>query len=66
MLCEYGCGKEALHQFKNGKWCCSRKWTSCLEVKVRRKEMQNRSEVQKKRSDERAGDILSFGSLYVR
>ena len=22
-LCDYGCGKEATHQFKNGKWCCS-------------------------------------------
>jgi len=21
-LCDYGCGKEATHQFKNGKWCC--------------------------------------------
>jgi hypothetical protein len=22
MLCDYGCGQEATHQFKNGKWCC--------------------------------------------
>jgi len=21
-LCDYGCGKKAKHQLKNGKWCC--------------------------------------------
>lgn len=29
MICEYGCGQEALYQFKNGKWCCSNNWESC-------------------------------------
>lgn len=29
MLCEYGCNEEAIHQFSNGKWCCSEKWQSC-------------------------------------
>lgn len=28
-LCEYGCGKEAHYQFKNGKWCCNRNATNC-------------------------------------
>ena len=28
-LCDYGCGQEANHQFKNGKWCCSKYYTSC-------------------------------------
>ena len=32
-LCDYGCGKEATHQFKNGKWCCSREFQSCPEMK---------------------------------
>lgn len=27
--CEYGCGQEATHQFKNGKWCCSDKVFNC-------------------------------------
>lgn len=22
-LCDYGCGRKAIHQFKNGRWCCS-------------------------------------------
>jgi len=22
MICDYGCSEEAIHQFKNGKWCC--------------------------------------------
>jgi len=28
-LCDYGCGQEAIHQFKNGKWCCSNHYTQC-------------------------------------
>jgi len=33
MLCEYGCGKEAKHQFKNGKWCCESNFRKCSKVK---------------------------------
>ncbi len=33
MLCEYGCEKEATHQFKNGKWCCSKSHNSCPSLK---------------------------------
>jgi hypothetical protein len=33
MLCEYGCGKQATHQFKNGKWCCSKNQSSCNSIK---------------------------------
>ena len=28
-LCEYGCGQPAIHQFKNGKWCCSKIVLKC-------------------------------------
>jgi hypothetical protein len=28
-LCEYGCGQEAIHQFKNEKWCCGKSKNSC-------------------------------------
>jgi hypothetical protein len=28
-LCEYGCGREATTQFKNGKWCCNQYFKSC-------------------------------------
>jgi hypothetical protein len=29
-ICEFGCGKEAIHQFKSsGKWCCSKNANSC-------------------------------------
>jgi len=34
MLCEYGCGKEVTHQFKNGKWCCSDKAQKCEKIKT--------------------------------
>ena len=30
--CVY-CGREATHQFKNGKWCCSKNQSSCPENK---------------------------------
>ena len=29
MKCEYGCGKKAKYQLKNGKWCCSKSQNSC-------------------------------------
>ena len=29
MICDYGCGQEATHQFKNGKWCCSKYVNQC-------------------------------------
>lgn len=34
-LCDYGCGQEAKHPFKNGKWCCSKYSSQCSEVKNR-------------------------------
>ena len=33
MLCSYGCGKEAIYQFKNGKWCCNRNISKCKKIK---------------------------------
>lgn len=33
MLCDYGCGKEAIYQLKNGKWCCQKSQNSCDAVK---------------------------------
>lgn len=33
MLCDYGCGQEALFQFKNGKWCCSKNQNTCPSMK---------------------------------
>jgi len=39
LICEYGCGQEANHQFKNGKWCCSKNYNSCL---VARKKISTR------------------------
>jgi len=32
-LCDYGCGQEAKHQFKNSKWCCSKSHNSCPSMK---------------------------------
>ena len=38
-LCEYGCGQEAKHQFKNSKWCCSDDYRKCQAFieKIRQK-----------------------------
>lgn len=33
ILCEYGCGQEATHQFKNGKWCCSKTTNQCINIR---------------------------------
>ena len=32
-LCDYGCGQEATHQFKNGKFCCSKNISLCENTK---------------------------------
>jgi len=29
MICDYGCGQKAIHQFKNGKWCCKKLAVHC-------------------------------------
>ena len=32
-ICDYGCGREAKHQLKNGKWCCSEFYQSCPSIR---------------------------------
>ncbi len=32
-ICDYGCGKGAKYQFKNGRWCCSDSHNKCSKVK---------------------------------
>ena len=32
-LCDYGCGIEAAHKFKNGKFCCSNNTSKCPQMK---------------------------------
>ncbi len=34
MICDYGCGQKAIHQFKNGKWCCENNWRKCTFQKT--------------------------------
>lgn len=51
MKCDYGCGQQAIHQFKNGKWCCSLSVKSCPAIvkKSAKKRMGvKRNEEQKK------------------
>lgn len=31
-ICDYGCGEEATHQFKNGKWCCRDTYKKCKGI----------------------------------
>ena len=33
MLCNYGCGKEAKYQLKNGRWCCSKYPSQCSTIR---------------------------------
>lgn len=32
-LCDYGCGRKATCQLKNGKWCCSKSVNGCPEMR---------------------------------
>lgn len=36
-LCSY-CGQEAHYQLKNSKWCCSKNYQSCPEIKKKNRE----------------------------
>jgi hypothetical protein len=38
MECQYGCGKEAKFQLKNGKWCCEARSQKCSEVRRKNSE----------------------------
>jgi len=38
-LCDYGCGQEAKHQFKNSKWCCCDNVNECISFKNKNSEL---------------------------
>lgn len=38
-LCDYGCGRKANYQLKNGKWCCSSNWQSCPKSRQKNSEV---------------------------
>ena len=37
-ICDFGCGNEALYQFKSGKWCCESTCNKCEGFKTRMSE----------------------------
>jgi len=43
-ICEYGCGKEAKYQFKNGKWCCKPHRNSCPAMIEKNKKGQEKAD----------------------
>jgi hypothetical protein len=50
-LCEYGCGQEAKHQFKNGRWCCSNSVNSCLNKRKKNLEFWSRLGIKEEQSN---------------
>jgi hypothetical protein len=65
-LCDYGCGQEAKHQLKNGKWCCSKSHRQCpvyrkkASIQMKGKNTYLRSEEHKKKlSEAHKGKSLS-------
>ncbi len=72
-LCDYGCGQEAKHQFKNGKWCCSDNISKCqiirdiIRIKTEGKIVSKETRI--KQSEARKGKISylkgkSYEELY--
>jgi hypothetical protein len=57
--CDYGCGQKAKYQFKNGRWCCSRKCNSCLAVR-------KRISKSNKNPSEETREKLRKSQLYIR
>lgn len=56
-LCDYGCGQEAIHQFKNGKWCCSSSHKHCLGVR-KKIGLGNKNKIIKKETREKLSESL--------
>lgn len=62
MKCEYGCGREARFQMKNGKWCCENYCTKCEGFIKRNKGMKGRKhseETKRKLSENKKGNKLT-------
>ncbi len=55
ILCEYGCGKEAKYQFKNGKKCCSKNISKCEGIINKLKNRKVTVETRQKQSDSLKG-----------
>jgi 5-methylcytosine-specific restriction protein A len=65
IFCEYGCGKEARYQFKNGNWCCEDSHNKCLNIRKKNSKSSSRrlrpkhsSESKRKMSNSHKGKIL--------
>lgn len=58
-VCDYGCGKAAHYQFKNGKWCCEDDWNKCQESKNKNSESGRRLESPKHVEESR--HVCDFG-----
>lgn len=37
-ICDYGCGRQAHYQMKNGKWCCQSSYNRCPQIKRKNSE----------------------------
>ncbi len=37
-ICDYGCGREAKYQFKNGQWCCESHYSQCPIIRKKNSE----------------------------
>lgn len=60
MLCDYGCGREAIKYFKTSKkWCCSNNVNSCPEIIKKKNGKQKTSEFKKLREANRKGKKLN-------
>jgi hypothetical protein len=51
-LCDYGCGKQATVQIRNGKWCCCKSPNSCEENKKIQKITHNTKEYKNRCSEQ--------------
>lgn len=61
MLCDYGCGKEATYQLKNGKHCCSKRPAGCDVLKE-----VNRAGVNKAYAEGRKGYTYNPSSNWAK
>jgi len=61
-LCDYGCGKKAKYQFKNGKWCCSSHWSKCPYIKKHRSQQLKGKTYEEIHGQEKAKELKKLRS----
>jgi len=64
ILCNYGCGKEAKYQLKNGKWCCCKFYQSCPAIKIKNKNWHKKRKISKNTKNKTSLSLKKYYKIH--